>query len=306
VEVRFCPNCGENRREFAIYCVACGNRLTDDESISSSSFDDVFAVPPSFDSPSAPRASEPSSGLHVVTMIARIVTALSPLLAVLYFDDIWLIGSDLREIWITSVWVPALMVLIPLLGHRKFLGIAGDDARFELLAAVTALFVAIRASGALIDSAMPDDGLFVLSQLLGFAGFVVVGISFPWKKAPRSWFAENFNPVHIVIASVAALVFLVMREREIVQFLFSPASISGRSVLEYLFLAILVSVGFLRAPWRQFVALPIASLSIMSFIANVLFTEGAVRPWPNPVTFACCIALCFPWETAADEKRVSF
>jgi hypothetical protein len=239
-------------------------------------------------------------------MVARIITALSPLLAVLYFDDMWLIDSDLREIWITSVWVPALMVLIPLLGHRKVFGIAGDDARFELLAAVTALFVAIRASGALIDSAMPDDGLFVLSQLLGFAGFVVVGISFPWKKAPRSWFAENFNPVHIVIASVAALVFLVMREREIVQFLFSPASISGPSVLEYLFLAILVSVGFLRAPWRQFVALPIASLSIMSFIANVLFTEGAVRPWPNPVTFACCIALCFPWETAADEKRVSF
>lgn len=306
MEVRFCPNCGESRREFAIYCVACGNRLSDDGRSPSSSFDDVFAVPPSIDTPLPPRTSTSGSSLNVVAMIARIVTALSPLLAVLYFDDIWLIGSDLREIWIVSVWVPALMVLVPLLGHRKFLGIAGNDARFELLAAITALFVAIRASGALIDSAMPDDGLFVLSQLLGFAGFVVVGISFPWKKAPRSWFAENFNPVHIVIASVAAIVFLVMREREIVQFLFSPASISGPSALEYLFLAILVSVGFMRAPWRQFVALPIASLSILSFLANVLFTDGPVRPWPNPVTFACCVALCFPWETAADETRVSF
>lgn len=242
----------------------------------------------------------------VILLVSRVVTAISPVFAVLFFDDLWLIGSDLREIWVVSVWIPALMTLIPVLGPRRFLGIAGDDARWVLMSAMTAFFVAVRSTGALVESAMPDDGLFVLSQLLGLSGYVVVGLSFPWKKSARTWFAETFNPVHIVIASLAALVFLVMRQRDTFQFLFSPASISGPSALEYVFLAVLVSIGFMRTPWRQFAALPIASFSILSYIANVLFFGVTVRPWPNPVTFACCIALCFPWGAAADERRMTF
>ena len=290
-----------------MYCVACGNRLTNDAGSSAIDSDDIFGIPPL---PGTERRdaseSRSSSATEVILVVARLVTAISPLFAVLFFDDLWLIGSDLREIWIVSVWVPALMTLIPVLGTRKFLGIAGDDARWVFLSAVTAFFVALRSTGAFFESAMPDDGLFVLSQVLGLAGYVVVALSFPWNKTPRSWFAETFNPVHIAISSLAATVFLVMREREVFQFLFSPASISGPSALEYVFLAVLVTIGFMRAPWRQFAALPIASFSILSYIANVLFFDVSVRPWPNPVTFACCIALCFPWESSVDDKRVVF
>lgn len=307
MEVRFCPTCGESRREGAAYCVACGNRLSDDTFVARSDDDDIFGMPPSLGSESTLKAvGSAHHGLDVLLIVVRVVTAVSPLFAVLYFEDLWFVGSEFRKIWIVSVWVPALMVLIPLLGNRKFLGIAGNDARYQILAIVAALFVSIRSSGALMESLMPQDGLFLLSQLLGLAGFVVVGISFPWKKEPRSWFAESFNPVHIVVASVAAFVFIVLRESSVIQFIFSPASISGRTSLEYVFLAILVSVGFLRSPWRQFVAIPIATFSILSYVANVLFTDGSVYPWPNPVTFACCIALCFPWESSVDDRRMTF
>jgi hypothetical protein len=307
MDIRFCPNCGAGRRDGAVYCVACGNRLSEDIPSTSVDSDDIFAIPPMLGgSVRIPSGGGSPSATNVVLLVARIVTALSPLLAVLYFDDLWLIGSELREIWIISVWIPAMMTVIPLLGSRRFLGISGDDARFVFLSAITAFFVALRSVGAMLEPAMPSDGLFVFSQVLGLAGFVVVGVSFPWKKPLRTWFAVNYNPVHITIATVAAIVFLVMRERDVLQFLFSPASISGPSVLEYIFLALLVAVGFLRAPWRQFAALPIASFSILSFIANVLFVGGPLRPWPNPVTFACCIALCFPWESAVDDTRVSF
>ena len=307
MDVHFCPACGTSRREGAVFCITCGNRLLDDLVSSSIESDDIFGPPPTLTSGIIKSAGAGSASALITTLVtARIITALSPIFAVLYLNDFWLFSSDLPEIWIVSVWIPALMTLIPLLGSRKFLGISGDDARFVLLSAVTALFVALRSTGALLEPSLPDDGYFILSQILGLAGFVVVGISFPWKKSARSWFAESFHPVHIAVASLAAVVFLVMRERGSAQFLFSHASISGPSVFEYVFLAVLVSVGFLRAPWRQFVALPIASFSIMSFIANVLFAEGPVHPWPNPVTFACCIALCFPWESSVDDKKLTF
>lgn len=309
MEIRFCPICGEGRRAGATYCVSCGNRLdTGGDSPSHLSYaDDVFAVPPlmGIEVPTA-ASSDRSSPTTVVLLVARLLTAVSPIFAVLYFNDLWLIGTDLRKIWIVSVLVPALFTAIPVIGSRRFLGIFADDDRFVFLSAVTAFFVALRATGALLEPAMPSDGLFVFSQLLGLSGFVVVGLAFPWKKSPRTWFAESFNPLHITIATIAAIVFLIVREREVLQFLFSPASISGPSTLEYIFLALLVTVGFLRAPWRQFAALPIASFSILSFIANVIFVGGPVRPWPNPVTFACCIALCFPWESSVDPERQKF
>lgn len=307
MDVRFCPNCGEGRRDGATYCVACGNRLVDDSKSASAVTEDVFAIPPSIlvggDSRSNPRSANP---VKTFVQVARLVTAFSPILAVLYFDDLWLIGTDLREIWTVSVLIPALMTAIPVLGARRFLGIFADDARFVLLSSISAFFVALRAIGALIEPSMPNDGLFVFSQLLGMMGFAVVGLTFPWRKPIRTWFAEPLNPVHISVAMIATIVFLVMREQEVSQFLFSPGSISGPTALEYVFLIVLACIGFLRSPWRQFAALPIASFSILSYLANVLFSDGPIRPWPNPVTFACCIALCFPWESAVDPERQKF
>ena len=302
MDIRFCPSCGTERREGAGYCVTCGHRLGSD-SFAPPSVEDYFATETSRASGYGKTSTLSSDAFLKICLV---LVALSPIPAIIELNNSWYWIENAQMIWIVSVFLPALMVAIPLLGERKFLGIVASDARFTVLSSVTAFFVALRATGALADGDFPHESQFVLSQLIGLLGFAVLGITFPWKKPVRSWFAEDFNPVHISMASLGAITFVALRNSNTWQFIFSPASISGPSILEYVFLALLVAAGFMASPWRQFVAISIGSLSILSFTANVLFLDGPIRPWPNPVTFACCLALCFPWQDMADPDRKSF
>jgi len=301
VEARYCPACGAMRRDGAGYCVSCGGRISDDPFSVPTEFLSETTVESSMSKPVTPD----TKGKEQLLIIARIVTSFSPIPAVFYFLNNSE-GTDLALLWTVSVLIPALMVCIPVIGEKRLAGIRGIDARYALLSTVTAMFVALRAVGALVDGNMPIDSFFRFSQILGIAGFVVVGMSFPWGKSSRSWFVETFNPVHIGLSCSAALVFFVCRVTYDNQFFLSAGSISGPSIFEYVFIALLISTGFLRSPWRQFVAISIGQLSILSFAGNVIFFNGPIKPWPNPVVFACCLALCFPVEDLATEKDVAF
>ncbi len=303
MDIRYCPSCGAARQLGGMFCASCGNRLEIDAAPTSPFADDFSRTTSDAQWPSPVVSSTSNESL---LKVLRILVALSPLPALLAFLDGWYWNEDIQLIWSISVLLPALIVAIPLLGERKFLGLVVSDDRFVLVSAVAALLVALRAADALIEGWYSDQGLVVLSQLIGLLGFAVVGVSFPWKKPFRSWFAEDTNPVHVSIAVVATLSFLAARNLAEWQFIFSPASLTGSSILEWVFLALLVATGFMASPWRNCVAIPIGVFSILSFVANALLTEGTIRPWPNPVTFACCIALCFPWEEMADEGRKSF
>ena len=289
------------RRDGAGYCVSCGGRISDDPFSVPTEFLSESTVVSSMSNPVTPN----TKAKEQLLVVARIVTSLSPIPAVLYFLNNSE-GTDLALLWSVSVLIPALMVCIPIIGEKRLAGIKGIDARYAVLATVTAMFVALRAVGALVDGNMPIDSFFRFSQILGIAGFVVVGVSFPWGKSSRSWFVETFNPVHIGLSCSAALVFFICRVTYDNQFFLSAGSISGPSIFEYAFIALLISIGFLRSPWRQFVAISIGQLSILSFAGNVIFFNGPIRPWPNPVVFACCLALCFPVEDLAAETDVTF
>ena len=303
MEIRYCPSCGTARHQGGIFCASCGNRLGNDAAPASPFLNDFPSVAPDAQWASPVVSSTSNESL---LKVLQILVALSPLPALLAFLDGWYWNENIQLIWSFSVLLPALIVAIPLLGERKFLGLVVSDDRFALVSAVAALLVALRAADALIEGWYSDQGLVVLSQLIGILGFVVVGVSFPWKKPFRSWFAEDLNPVHVSLAVVAALTFLAARNLTDWQFIFSPASMTGNSIFEWVFIVLLVATGFMVSPWRNCVAIPIGVFSILSFVANVLLADGTVRPWPNPVTFACCVALCFPWEDMSDQSRKYF
>jgi hypothetical protein len=303
MDIRFCPSCGTARQHGGMFCASCGNRLGID-AVPTSPFTDDFSRTTSDAQWPSPVIS--SVSIEPLLKVLRILVALSPLPALLAFLDGWYWNEDIQLIWSISVLLPALIVAIPLLGERKLLGLVVSDDRFVLVSAVAALLVALRAADALIEGWYSDQGLVVLSQLIGMLGFAVVGVSFPWKKPFRSWFAEDLNPVHVSLAVVAALSFLAARNLAEWQFIFSPASLTGNSIFEWVFIALLVATGFMASPWRNCVAIPIGVFSILSFVANALLAEGTIRPWPNPVTFACCVALCFPWEEMANQENANF
>lgn len=303
MEIRYCPSCGTARQQGGIFCASCGNRLGNDAAPTSPFLNDFPSVAPNTQWPSPVVTSTSNESL---LKVLRILVALSPLLAMVVLADDWYWIENIRLIWLFCVFPPALMVIIPVLGRGKLLGIGFFDDRFTLMSAFAALFVAARASGALIQGWYTDSGIADLSQVLGLLGFVVFAVSFPWKKPLRSWFAPEFSPIHISISTTASIIFALSAIKDGWFFVFSPVSISGPHYIEYLFVALLVATGFMASPWRQCVAIPIGIFSIMSQIANVMFASGPVRIFPNLTTFACCVALCFPWEDMADKSRKSF
>ena len=303
MDIRYCPSCGTARHLNGAFCVSCGCRLGTEAAPTSPFMDNPPNTTPDGHRPS-PNSSSTSN--ESLMKVLRLLVALSPLPALLAFLDGWYWNEDIQLSWSVSVLLPAWIVAIPVLGERKFLGLVVSDDRFVLISAVAALLVALRASDALMEGWYSDQGLVVLSQLIGILGFAVVGFSFPWKKPFRSWFAEDVNLVHVSISVVAALSFLAARNLADQQFIYSPASLTGTSMLEWVFIVLLVTTGFMVSPWRNCVAIPIGVFSILSFVANVILTDGTINPWPNPVTFACCVALCFPWEDMTTHEKASF
>lgn len=239
-------------------------------------------------------------------MVLAILTAASP--ALVLVDALNYSSGRLVRAMAVGVLVPALLALVVATGKAAPFGISAGDSRFAVVAIVSGLFVGIRAVGGLAVVDEFDGAATVLSLLVSLSGFALMAVLWPRGRGTKLIFSRRPHPVHVVLVVVAALQFIVLRESESVfwSFVYSAGSIVGPSVMEYVFLATLVAIGFLADPWRQFAAIPVAVFSFTSFAGNVLLADAPLRPWPNPVVFACCVALMFPLNESLRRGHVEF
>ncbi|MFM8857040.1 MAG: hypothetical protein ACKOI2_07505 [Actinomycetota bacterium] len=226
-------------------------------------------------------------------------------------EDLFGFETLARAVFVGAV-LPASLMVAPRLVSRGRRGASETDARLVLVGAVSGLLVGCRSLAALVDTydygfMLEQQGLFVAGLSLGLAGLAVFALTIPWGAGLKKIVGSPSNPVAPAAGILAAVVFVWTRySNEWVQFVFSPASISGPTGLEWVFLAVLVLAGFLRTPYRQPVAFVLGMFSIMSFLANILVTGGPLRPWPNPVTFACCVAMLYPFRDVTSSESVGF
>jgi hypothetical protein len=200
--------------------------------------------------------------------------------------------------------LPALLAGFPVFGSAQLFGIRCDDSRVAVLAAVSGLMVGMRAGGGLLLNGFISEEFVTLGRLMGLSGFALAVLVFPSFSSLLQIFTRDVNPAHVALASVAALQFLLLRSNNSsLSFIFSPGSVSGPTVLEYIFLGVLLSIGFMASPWRQFASVPIAFFAAMSYFANVMVFEAPVRPWPNPVIAVCCVLICLPFDEAFGRSR---
>jgi hypothetical protein len=303
MDIRYCPSCGTARHLNGAFCISCGYRLGS-EAVPTSPF--MVDLPKQAPDPHWRTPVLFSSNNENLIKVIRILVALSPLIASFVLADDWYWVEDIQLIWLVCVFPPALLVVVPILHKGRIFGIEASDDRFVLMSAFASLFVALRAFGALIQQWFTDSAVADFSHVLGLLGFVIFVVSFPWKKPIRSWFVTDFSPINISIAALAAIIFAVSIMKDGWFFVFSPVSMSGPNLLGYGFVVLLAATGFLAAPWRHCVAIPIGVFSILSQIANAWFASGSVRIFPNLISFACCIALCFPWEDMTKQEKANF
>lgn len=318
----YCAFCGTPRVAGGSYCVRCGRSSVGRETETAGT--DPFAVPDPFEtpgdaggwvSPTTPPAGTVSRYAVVCTeavaLLGMLFVFLSESSRPTFWEEILGVESAAKAVFVGSV-LPTLLVIAPRLvpSHRRGFGAA--DARLALVSAVGGLLVGCRSLAALIDTydygfVMHRQGVYVVGLGLGLAGFAVFGLNITWSRGLTSMFVAPTNPVAPIAAILAAGVFLWCRYAlELGNFAFSPASISGSTALELVFVTVLVAGGFLRSPYRQPVAFVLGIFSILSFLANVLISDAPLRPWPNPVTFACCIVMLFPFDEFGSKETVYF
>ena len=328
----FCAWCGTPRVAGGRFCVRFGREMTEGAIPGSSPVPsapsagvDPFALPGPFDLPPSTDSwgeGAPSPSTSTVPWQLLLALEITAFVGVLFLfldearrptllEDLFGFETLARAVFVGAV-LPAFLMVAPRLVPRGHRGASETDARLVLVGAMSGLLVGLRSLAALVDTydygfALEQQGLFVAGLTLGLAGFAVFALSIPWGTGLTGLFASPSNPVAPMAGILAVVVFLWTRySNEWVQFVFSPASISGPTVLEWAFLAALALAGFLRTPYRQPVAFVLGTFSILSFLANVIVTGGPLRPWPNPVTFACCIAMLYPFNDVTSRDRVGF
>lgn len=303
-----CGSCGEPVVGASTTCGGCGgsDRFGGASLSEAHPLYDTWPAPASVDT-SVSSPSRAHSRREMFVRVLSVVTAVSTVPAAIHYGNIWF-AKPLVPIWFVGAILPSLLVVLPVFGSAKIAGFRCSDSRLLVLVSVSALMVGLRSAGGLASYDQSTHDLELLTHLLGLPGFAVSALVFPSFDVLRRLFGAPLNPVHIVLASIAALQFFLLRSSSspIWSFVFSPGSVSGPNLFEYGFLTVLVAVGFLRTPWRHFAALPLALFSAASFTANVMLSDLPLRPWPNPVTFACCVAILFPLGNAMDRKPLDF
>lgn len=229
------------------------------------------------------------------------------------FSDFDLGG--INEIWIAYAvaLAPTILVFAPqIVGALVFRGEI-DDARLNLIACASGLFIGLRSvSVFLLDSQIPDNGTLAGAMFAGLAGFGVVASTYPRNMATHEWVADDWKNIRILWGLIAAY-FLLETHTELINDItpFTASSIAGGSSTELLQMALLVVVPFLRSPLRQSVAFTIGAFSLASWGGNVILAStlipGISHGWrPNPVITLCCVALIVPWDEFLSKEQTTF
>jgi len=321
----YCAWCGTPRVAGGRFCASCGRELAAVASPTPPPTASPFDVPDPFDPPyegwgDDGAESRPSSSvvpwqlllaLEITAFMGVLLTFLDEARRPTFVEDLFGIETIGRALFVAAV-LPAFLMLSPRLLPSTYRNPAQVDARLVLVGAVSGLLVGCRSLAGLLDTydygfALDREGLYVAGLSLGLAGFAVFALSIPWNSGLKGLVASPSNPVAPAAGIVAAVVFLWCRySLDLQQFVFSPASVSGPTGLEWVFLVMLVATGFMRSPYRQPVAFVLGTFSILSFLGNVLVQGGPVMPWPNPVTFACCLAMLHPFNEVSSRERAVF
>ena len=316
----FCAYCGTPRVAGGSFCVRCGRPAPGPDSGTT----DPFAVPGPFEPPTEPsdRISPmtPPVGtssryfvvcIEAVAVIGMILVFLSESRGPTFWEQIFGVESAAKAVFVGTA-LPALLVIAPRMIPSHLRGSGAPDARLSLMASVSGLLVGCRSLSGLIGSydfgfSMNRGGLYEVGLGLGLAGFAVFALNITWNKGLKLMFTAPTNPIAPIAGILAASVFLWCRYALYTgNFVFSPASVSGPTDFEFIFLIALVAAGFMKTPFRQSVAFVLGTFSILSFLANVLISDAPLRPWPNPVTFACCVVMLFPFNEFGSKESVPF
>lgn len=304
----FCTSCGRRRGTDERFCAACGTAHT---SISIGTSPDPFRHPPSVVIPDSATSKHGNQLRSVLWLLAA--TFASQVLLVLAF-----VGSDYNnavsnftghswvEMLLVGSLIPGILTLAPFLQFKLQGSNVQIDMRLVLVGVTSAFLIGLRSLDALFGH-IDDSPIVVLAGIIGLSGFAAFPTVIRWNTVLRASLRRPDNPLFPIIGITAAVVFLWARYSSLNgSFIFSPASQSGRSPVEFVFLALLVVTGFMASPFRQPLALALGGFSIASFMANSLVSDIPLVPWPNPFTFVCCLIMLHPFNEVVSGTVATF
>jgi hypothetical protein len=207
---------------------------------------------------------------------------------------------DQSKLWksFAAALFPSVLIFAPQVAGGIALKGRTDDARLQLVACTTGLFIGLRSvSLFLLSSQVPNNATLAGAMFCGLAGFGVVATTFPRNMTIQRWVSPDWKNFRIFWGILAGSILIQTRDDIFGHLMvFTAASIAGGSATEIAEVLVLFALPFLATNIRQSIAFTIGLFSVASWTGNMIISSDQLAWRPNPVIALCCVALMTPWQ----------